>query len=100
MSMKQVKLSETCLQETYGLRSVLVNTCVMLYRHCFRKHWDRGFETRSRHGYMYAILFYVVLHCVGRGLAMGRSPIQGVLPKRPNGFVVSEVNSELERTTG
>jgi hypothetical protein len=40
--------------------------------------WDRGFESRSRHGYLSAS-FCVVLSCVGRGLAMGWSLVQGVL---------------------
>jgi len=31
---------------------------------------------------------------------MGQSPEQGVIPKCRNGFVVSEVNSESERTRG
>jgi len=42
-------------------------------------HWDRGFESRSRHGCISAFL-YIVLSCVSRGLTMGRSPVQGVLP--------------------
>jgi hypothetical protein len=43
--------------------------------------WDRGFEYHSRHGCLCVLLFcvYVVL-CVGRGLATGWSPVQGVLP--------------------
>jgi hypothetical protein len=32
--------------------------------------WDRGFESRSRHGCLSAS-FCVVLSCVGRGLATG-----------------------------
>jgi hypothetical protein len=40
--------------------------------------------------------FYVVLSCVGRGLQMGRFPLEGVLPKCLNGFRISEVDSELE----
>jgi hypothetical protein len=36
----------------------------------------------------------VVLSCVGRGLAICRSPVQGILPKCLNGFIVTEVNSE------
>jgi len=27
-----------------------------------------------------SMIFFVVLSCVGRGLAMGRSPVQGVVP--------------------
>jgi hypothetical protein len=44
--------------------------------------WDRGFESHSRHWCLHCMrLFcvYIVL-CVGRGLATGWSPIQGVLP--------------------
>jgi hypothetical protein len=37
--------------------------------------------------------FCVGLSCVTTGVAMGLSPIQGDLPKYPNGFIVSEVNS-------
>jgi hypothetical protein len=40
--------------------------------------------------------FCVVLSCLGRGLMMGQSHVQGVLPKYLNGFVAAEVNSELE----
>jgi hypothetical protein len=32
--------------------------------------------------------FSVVLSCVGRGLAMGLSPLQGILPKCLNRFMV------------
>jgi len=41
---------------------------------------------------------FSVLGC--RGLATGRSPIQGVLPKCQNGFTVLEVNSESEQDRG
>jgi hypothetical protein len=41
--------------------------------------------------------FCVALTCVCRGLAMGGSPIQGVLPKRLNVFVVSEFISVSEQ---
>jgi hypothetical protein len=40
--------------------------------------WDRGVESRSRHGCL--SLVCVVLSCVGRGLATGWSLVQGVLP--------------------
>jgi hypothetical protein len=40
---------------------------------------------------------YVVLSCVGKGLEMGRSPIQGVLPKCPKRFIASELNFESEQ---
>jgi hypothetical protein len=40
--------------------------------------------------------FCVVLSCEGKDLAMGRSPVQGHLPKCLNGFVVSEFNPEFE----
>jgi hypothetical protein len=33
-------------------------------------------------------------------LAMGRSSVQGVLPKCLNGFITSEVNCELEQARG
>jgi len=41
-------------------------------------------------------LFCVVLSCVGTGLVVGRSPIQGVPTKCLNEFIVSEVNPESE----
>jgi hypothetical protein len=50
---------------TYGLRPL--------------EHWDRGFESRSRHGCV-SVFFCVVLSCVGSGLEMGTSPVEGVLP--------------------
>jgi hypothetical protein len=49
------------------------------------RFWDRRFESRSRNGCI-SSFFYVVLTCVGRGLVIGRSPFQGVLPKCLNGF--------------
>jgi hypothetical protein len=42
------------------------------------EHWNCGFESYSRHGCVTAF-FCVVLSCVGRGLALGRSPVR-VLP--------------------
>jgi hypothetical protein len=41
--------------------------------------WNRGVESRSRHGCLSAS-FCVVLSCVGRGLATGWSLVQGVRP--------------------
>jgi hypothetical protein len=40
------------------------------------EHWDRGFESKSRHGCLSAFLL-VVLSCVGRGLATGLVTRQG-----------------------
>jgi hypothetical protein len=40
---------------------------------------DRGFESRLRHRCL-SLYFYVVLSCVGKGLATGWSLVQGVLP--------------------
>jgi len=39
----------------------------------------------------------VVFSCVGTSLAIGRSLVQVVLPKRLNVFTVSEVSSESEQ---
>jgi hypothetical protein len=50
---------------------------------CLRplEHWDRGFESYSRHGYLCVCLFCVcAVLCLGRGLATGWSPVQGLLP--------------------
>jgi hypothetical protein len=41
--------------------------------------WDRGLESRSRHGCLSAS-FCAALSCVGRDLATGWSLVQGVLP--------------------
>jgi hypothetical protein len=41
-----------------------------------------------------------VLSRVGRDLAMGRSPFQGVLPKYLKVLIISEVNSESEQRRG
>jgi hypothetical protein len=41
-----------------------------LIMHLSFGHWDRGFESRSRHGCLYAS-FCILLFCVGRGLATG-----------------------------
>jgi len=57
---------------------------------------DRRFESGSRHRFMSAF-FCVVLSCQGRGLEMGRSPAQGVPPRRLKGFIVSEVISDSEK---
>jgi hypothetical protein len=48
---------------------------------CLRplEHWDRGFESHSRHGCLSAFILFA-LSCVGNGLATGWSPVQGVLP--------------------
>jgi hypothetical protein len=43
--------------------------------------------------------FCVVLSRIRRGLAMGLSPVQRVLPKCRRGFTVSDVHSDLEQTT-
>jgi hypothetical protein len=40
---------------------------------------DRGFESRLKRGCL-SSSFYVVLSCVGRGLATSLSLVQGVLP--------------------
>jgi hypothetical protein len=45
------------------------------------EHWDREFETDSRHGRLCMRLFCVcVVACVGSGHATGWSLVQGVLP--------------------
>jgi hypothetical protein len=51
---------------------------------CLRslERWDRGFESRSRHGCLFCVrLFCVcVVLCVGSGLATGWFPVQGIIP--------------------
>jgi hypothetical protein len=63
------------------------------------RHSDRGFESRSKQGCMPGF-FCVVLSCVGRGFAMGLSPVQGVLPECLKGFTASEHKCESEQATG
>jgi len=64
------------------------------------EHWDHGFESRSVHGYM-SSYFCVVLSCVGRGHALSRSPVQGVLSNVFNdSFSFSEAISELAEAKG
>jgi hypothetical protein len=43
--------------------------------------------------------FCVVLFCVGRDLVIGRSPIQGVQPKRLKGFTVSGTGQRAQSVT-
>jgi hypothetical protein len=50
---------------------------------CLRslESWDRRFESHSSRGCLCLRLFCVcVVLCIGSGLAMGSSPVQGVLP--------------------
>jgi hypothetical protein len=41
--------------------------------------------------------FCVVLFCVGRDFATDRFPVQRVLPKCVNGFIVSDAKSDSEQ---
>jgi hypothetical protein len=43
------------------------------------------------------VFFCVVLSCVGRGLASGRSPVQGVLPTVQQIHKFQKINSEPEQ---
>jgi hypothetical protein len=43
------------------------------------------------------VFYRFVLSCIGRGLVTGSSPVKEDLPE---GFIVSEVNSDLEQTRG
>jgi hypothetical protein len=63
------------------------------------EYWDRGFESRSTHGYMSAVSC-AVPSCVGRGLAMGRPHVQGVLPKYLKEFINTEIYSGTEQPRG
>jgi hypothetical protein len=46
------------------------------------------------------VFYCVMLSCVGRDLAVGRSPVQGVQSKLFNVFRILEVNSEMEKVRG
>jgi hypothetical protein len=48
-------------------------------RLCPLGHWDRGFKSHSKHGCLCAF-FLFVLSCLGSSLAIGSTPVQGVLP--------------------
>jgi hypothetical protein len=67
---------------------------------CLRrpKHWDRGFQSLSRHGCLSAfILFCVcVVLCVDSGLMTGWSLVQGVLPTVYK-IYNSKINSEWKK---
>jgi hypothetical protein len=52
---------------------------------CLRSlgRWNRGFVSRSGHGYLVCVCFFFcvcVVLCLGRGLATSWSLVQGVLP--------------------
>jgi hypothetical protein len=52
-------------------------------RHGLRslERWNRGFESHSRHGWLYVLLFCAcIVLCIGSGLTTGWSPLLGVLP--------------------
>jgi hypothetical protein len=59
---------------------------------------DSDFEFRSRNACISAYLC-IVLSYVGTGIAMGQAPIQEVLPKFLNWFILTETASELEQNT-
>jgi hypothetical protein len=67
---------------------------------CLRllKHWTRGFESHWRHECLPAFIVFV-LSCVSRGLAMGWSPVEGVLQTLYKIHTV-RINSELEQARG
>jgi hypothetical protein len=47
-----------------------------------------------------SIFFSVLLSCIGRGLAMGRFAVQGMLLTCLNGFIISEIYYESEQAKG
>jgi hypothetical protein len=49
---------------------------------CLRplEHWNRGFESHSRHECLCALFCVCVVLCVGSGLATGWAPVKGVVP--------------------
>jgi hypothetical protein len=70
----------------------LTSVTVLLFMLC--DHKDRGFKSSSIYGCM-STFFCGMLSW---GLAMGRSPIQGVLPKCWDGHLVSAVRSDSDHT--
>jgi len=77
----------------YNIRKVPVSVAAGAYGLGPPEHWSREFQSHSRHRCMHEC-FCVMLSCVGRRLAMGRSPVQKVIPKCLHGFKVSELISE------
>jgi hypothetical protein len=53
------------------------------------EHWERQFESRSMHGWMYACLCFAVL--------CSYKPCDGPIPRLRNPTKISEVNSEPEQ---
>jgi hypothetical protein len=88
------------LSDKYDTNSIWDNSSGLNARGAYGlgpvEHCDHGFENRSRYGCVSAA-FCTVLSCVGTGLVMCRSTVWGVLPKCPEEFIVSEVNSEQEQ---
>jgi hypothetical protein len=79
----QRKLHNRELHNVHSLKNIFayLNSRAVWGKYWLRslECWDRRFESCSGHGCVSAFLC-VVLSCVGRGLASGRSPVQGVLP--------------------
>jgi hypothetical protein len=77
-----------------------------LFSVCIKHKYDTGplehwvCSSNPARGMNVCAFFCVVLSCVGRGLAKGRTPVQRDLPKYLNGFIVSEANTEQEQARG
>jgi hypothetical protein len=73
----------------------LVHNLTITYGFQQIEHWDWSWVwTCSRHVCSRSLC--VTLSYEGRGLAMGQSSAQGILPKCLEVFIVSEANSEPE----
>jgi hypothetical protein len=55
------------------------------------KHWDRGFESYSKHGCLFACSSVLVLSCISSGHTTGLSLVQGVLRAAYTRFLISEL---------
>jgi len=73
--------------------SVSISDGVVL-DHTNTGNMEHGFESRSTHGCT------IAFSCVDIDHGMGRSPVEGVLPKFLNGYIVSKVNSHLKEARG
>jgi hypothetical protein len=85
----------------YGLRlNDDQSGCTVSGTKCFRplEYWDLGFESHSRDGYL-RLFSVFVLSCIGIGLAMGLSAVQGALPTfyKIHNF---RINFEFEQARG
>jgi hypothetical protein len=76
-------VTELQLYVSKNISLIIKNLPVSMAARCEAvEHWDWGFKSRSRYGYISAF-FCVVLSCVGTDLAMGQPPFKQPYPVLP-----------------